>query len=417
MSPEPNGVVGIAIAALGGAAIGVERQWSGHASGPLARIGGIRTFTLLGTVAGLAGWLWGTGAAALGAVLLAGAVGMVIAGYVAISGRDVEGTTEVAALVTVGAGVLAGLGHLALSSGIIAVTTLLLVEKSHLHRGIAKIDDTELRAGVRFAVMAAVILPLLPEGPFGPLGGIRPRLLWLLVLFFSGVSFVGYIARRAVGQKHGYALAGLLGGLVSSTNITFAFARESRDRPELSPALALGILAACAVLFVRVAVTMAVLNTDLVASVLPYFAAPFVVGTALAYVGWKRMRKDRGEKPEPPSSPLHLRSALQMAALFQIVLFAVYLAKERWGDSGLLASGALLGLTDMDALTISMARTASDPALVRIAAQAVALGVISNTIFKMAAAALIGRGSVRTLVPLGLAATVVALGASLYFIR
>ena len=417
MSLEPNGVVRIAIAALGGAAIGLERQWSGHASGPTGRIGGIRTFTLLGALGGIAGWLWATGAAPLGAVLLAGAAGIVIAGYVAVSSRDIEGTTEVAGLVTVGAGALAGVGYLALASGIIAVTTLLLVEKTRLHRTVERLGDTEIHAGVRFAVMAAVILPLLPEGPFGPLGGVRPRLLWLLVLFFSGMSFVGYIARRAVGQKHGYALAGLLGGLVSSTNITFVFARESRDNPDLSPALALGILAACAVLFLRVAVAAAVLNTGLMVAVLPYFAAPFLVGTALAFVGWRRMQKAGKEKPEEPSNPLHLRSALQMAALFQIVLFVVYIAKEQWGNSGLLASGALLGFTDMDALTISMARTASDPALVRTAAQAVALGVISNTVLKAAAAALIGRGSVRLFVPLGLVLTAVALGASLYFLR
>ncbi|HTK68494.1 MAG TPA: MgtC/SapB family protein [Candidatus Eisenbacteria bacterium] len=415
MSVETNGVIRIAIAALGGLAIGLERQWSGHASGPSARIGGIRTFTLLGGLAAAAGWLWTVGASALAAVLLAGAVGIVIAGYVAVSGRDVEGTTEVAALVTVAAGTLAGLGYLALGSGVIAVTALLLVEKTRLHRTVEKLDDTGIRAGIRFAVMAAVVLPLLPEGPFGPLGGVRPRLLWLLVLFFSGMSFVGYIARRAVGQMHGYALAGLLGGLVSSTNITFAFSRESREDPSLSGALALGILAACAVLFLRVAVSAAVLNTSLMVAVLPYLAAPFLVAAALVLVGWKRAQASRGEEAGEPSNPLHLRSALQMAALFQIVLFAVYLATKHWGDSGLLASGAILGLTDMDALTISMARTASDPALVRTAAQAVALGVISNTLFKAGAAALIGRGAVRTLVPLGLAATVAAIGASLYF--
>lgn len=416
MSLEPNGVVRIAIAALGGAAIGLERQWSGHASGPAARIGGIRTFTLLGGLAGVAGWLWVDGAAPLAAVLLAGAVGIVIAGYVAISGKDVEGTTEVAALVTVGAGVLSGLGYLALASGIIAVTALLLVEKTRLHSTVEKLDDTEIRAGVRFAVMAAVILPILPEGPFGPLGGVRPRLLWLLVLFFSGMSFVGYVARRVAGRKHGYALAGLLGGLVSSTNIAFAFSRESRDNPSVSGPLALGILAACAILFVRVAVAAAVLNTSLLTALLPYLAAPFLVGAALVFVGWKRAQKSGGE-PEEPSNPLHLRSALQMAALFQIVLFAVYLAQETWGNSGLLASGAILGLTDMDALTISMARTASDPALTGTAAQAVGLGMISNTLLKAAAAAIFGRGAVRALVPLGLAATAVALAASLYFLR
>ena len=79
--------------------------------------------------------------------------------------------------------------------------------------------------------MAAVILPLLPAGPFGPLGGVRPRQLWALVLFFSGLSFVGYLARRAAGPGRGYALAGTLGGVLSSTSVTLTFSRLSRESP------------------------------------------------------------------------------------------------------------------------------------------------------------------------------------------
>ena len=96
---------------------------------------------------------------------------------------------------------------------------------------------TELEAAARFAVMAVVILPLLPEGPYGPAGGIRPRELWALVLLFAGLSFAGYIARRVVGAKHGYPVAGLLGGLMSSTSVTLAFSRASRDEPKASLAL------------------------------------------------------------------------------------------------------------------------------------------------------------------------------------
>ena len=125
------------------------------------------------------------------------------------------------------AGVLAVTGSVRLASGIIAITTLLLVEKSRLHSLVKGIDDVALRSGVRFAVMALVVLPLLPEGPYGPLGGVRPRELWALVLLFSGLSFAGYIARRLVGPDQGYLVTGLLGGLVSSTNVTLTFARTS----------------------------------------------------------------------------------------------------------------------------------------------------------------------------------------------
>src|SRR5262245_973143 len=187
-------VIAVLIAALGGAAVGLERQWSGHADGPRARFAGIRTFTMLGAVGGFSGWLWTAGITTPAAILLTGAVAIVAAAYVAGSRQDVDGTTEVAALIVLAAGLLAGIGSASIASGVIAILVLLLVEKSRLHSLVRRIDDEGLRSGVRFAVMALVILPLLPEGPFGPLGGVRPRQLWVLVLFFSGLSFAGSIA-------------------------------------------------------------------------------------------------------------------------------------------------------------------------------------------------------------------------------
>jgi uncharacterized membrane protein (DUF4010 family) len=191
-----SSIVGLLIAALGGAAVGLERQWSGHADGPGARFAGIRTFTMLGAVGGLSGWLWTAGAAAPAAILLAGAVAVVAAAYIAGSRQDIDGTTEVAALVVLAAGLLAGMGSIRLASGIIALLTLLLVEKSRLHALVQQIDDVGLRSGVRFAVMALVVLPLLPEGPFGPAWrdpaarnlGARPVLLGIELRRLPGAS-------------------------------------------------------------------------------------------------------------------------------------------------------------------------------------------------------------------------------------
>ena len=188
---QPEVILALLIATLGGTAVGLERQWSGHAAGPGARFAGIRTFTMLGAVSGLSGWLLTLGQQGAAIALLAGATAIVVAAYVAASRHDVDATTEVAALVVIAAGVLSGLGSYRLASGIIALVTLLLVEKSRLHSMVARIDDVSLRAAMRFGVMALVVLPLLPSGPYGPLGGVRPRELWALVLFFSGLSFLG----------------------------------------------------------------------------------------------------------------------------------------------------------------------------------------------------------------------------------
>lgn len=411
-----EGALAIGVAALGGAAIGLERQWSGHAVGPRARIGGIRTFTLLGIAGGIAGWLWSEGAPSLAGALLLGAAALVVAGYAVASKSDPDGTTEVAALVVLAAGALAGTGQFRLASAIVAVSALLLVEKSRLHAAVSRLDDAGVRAGIRFAVMAIVILPLLPEGPFGPWGGVRPRQLWVWVLLFSGISFAGFILRRAVGERRGDLVAGLVGGLVSSTSVTFGFARASRDHESRSRSLAYGLLAACAVMIVRILAATAILNPRLCLALLPYAAPPFIA-TAVATATGLRGEAPRDRALAGPANPLEIRAALQMALLFQIVLFVVHEVEGTYGGVGLAVTGAVLGLTDMDALTISMAQSAATDAAVRAAAFALGVGILSNTIFKAVVSAVIGRGPLRAIVPGALALSAAASAAALLLVR
>jgi uncharacterized membrane protein (DUF4010 family) len=407
-----SAILGLVIAALGGAAVGLERQWSGHADGPAARFGGIRTFTMLGAVGGLSGWLWSTGTTSPAAILFAGGVAAVVVAYVAASRVDVDGTTEVAALIVLAAGLLAGLGFIKLASGIIALVTLLLVEKSRLHSMVRRIYDVELRSAARFAVMALVVLPLLPAGPFGPLGGVRPRELWALVLFFSGLSFAGYVARRAVGPGQGYLVTGWLGGLLSSTNVTFTFARASRTDPSIERALAFGTVAANAMLYPRVLLVTAVLNRSVVGSLLPYLVPPAVVAFLVAASGARRPGSS-DPAGTTPQNPLQLKAALQMAVLFQTVLMAVHAARRIWGASGIFTSAAILGLTDVDALTLSMTRDVAQTVSPAIAAAAIATGILANTTMKLGLALFFGTPRFRLIAGGALAAMLVALAAAL----
>lgn len=340
MTVELNDAVGILIATLGGAAVGLEREWSGHANGPGARFAGIRTFTLLGLQSGFAGWLWFNDLHVIATLLAAGCTALIVAAYIAASRVDVDGTTEVAALVVLGAGLVAGMHELRLASAIMAITTLLLVEKSRLHSIVARIDDASLRAGFRFAVMAVVILPILPAGPYGPLGGVRPRQLWAMVLFFSGLSFAGYLARRSLGPNRGYPVAGMLGGIVSSTNVTLAFARAIRTEMEAGTPLALGVIGASAVMCLRVLVATAVLNVSVSAALIPYLLAPFLTAALIAWWGLNK-HQTVGLANEAPSNPLQFVAALQMALLFQVVLFAVRWAQNTWGETGVFLSAGV----------------------------------------------------------------------------
>jgi len=404
----------LVVALLGGMAVGIERQWSGKADGPRARFAGIRTFTLLGLVAGLAGWLWTTGLTGPAVILLAGLGALVVVAYQAASRTDIDGTTEVSAFVVLAAGVLAGVGYERLASGIIAITLLFLVEKKQLHRLVRRLDVVEIRAGARFAIMAAVILPLLPEGPYGPLGGVRPRQLWALVLFFSGLSFLGYLARRAVGRGRGLAVAGLLGGMVSSTSVTLTYSRMSHDAKLPGRSLAAGVMGANALMFVRVLIATLALERSLAVALWPALIAPAAIGFLLFWTGVRNRNTDSEQKDED-RNPLQIWAALQMTVLFQLVLFGVSYATATFGQQGLVGSAVLLGLADVDALTLSMSKAATtQSAPANAAAFALLVGVLTNTIVKLSLALVIGRGAYRWRAVLGLAGMAIALGVALY---
>ncbi|MEO8479047.1 MAG: MgtC/SapB family protein [Gemmatimonadota bacterium] len=414
------------LATLVGLAVGLEREWSGHTSGPDARFAGIRTFALLGTVGGFAGWFARTDQPALGVAVAAGAMVFVVAAFMAAMrrhGTTADSTTEVAGLVVIVIGITAGLGHRAIASAAATLVVVLLTEKSALQRASQRLDANELRATVQFAVMALVILPLLPNRTFGPYDAFNPRQLWWVVLLFSGLNFAGYIARRVVGETRGLGITGLLGGLVSSTAVTFNFSRRSRHDNALAQPLAFGVAAACTVLLPRLVVVAAVLQPRLLGELVPLLAPPFVAGTALlAGALWRDRDRGRTQAAEasttthdPLQNPLAVWSSLQMAVAFQVVLFAVAWVQASVGNPGVLASAGLLGLTDMDALTFAMTQLASDNAQTHLAALAIAIGVISNTILKSTVVLTLGSARFRYLAITALAAIGAASAAALWW--
>ena len=411
------------VAGLVGLAVGIEREWSGHASGPDARFAGARTFLLLGLLGGVAGGLIPGPYAALGIVLLSGGVALSVAAYAVAARRAaapegagaVDGTTETAALVVLALGTLAGLGFQALASGAAAVVVLALGEKARVHRVVHAIGEGEMRAALQFAVLALVVLPILPDQSYGPLGGVRPRSLWIIVLLFSALNFAGYLARRAVGPDRGYGVTGVLGGLVSSTAVTFHFSRQSRREPQVAPSLGLGVVGACTVLLPRVAVVSAVLNPAVTLALVPYLAPPLAVGGAVVAYAVTRSAPAASTASRAESrSPLGLASSIQMAVAFQLVLWAVAFVRQTWGSEAVLASAALLGLTDTDALTLSMSRLGASEAAVALGARAIAVGVLSNTLVKLVVTLALGEPRFRRVASVGLAALAAACGLGLW---
>ena len=420
---EATLAIRLGVAVLVGAAVGVEREWSGQtlrtprrprvpAAARSAGFAGVRTFLLLGALGGGAGLLLALGLGLAGAVVLAAGGALVVAGYAAIRHRphaDVGGTTEAAALLVLTLGALAGLGHLTLAAGTGALTTLALREKARLHWLVRRIGEQELRGALQFAVLALVVLPLLPAGPVAALAGVRPRTLWAVVLLFCAVNFAGFVARRVVGAARGYGITGLLGGIVSSTAVTLHFARQSRLEPALGPSLAYGVLGACTVVLPRVALISLVLNAAVARALAPLLLIPAAVGLVLLLLAMRRQEAPAASASSAErESPLRLWLAVQMAVAFQLAIWLIAYAQAAFGDTGVLASAVALGVTSTDALTVSMSRLGAEPGQAALAARAIAVGVLATTVVKLALALLLGGPGFRRTAAMGLGALAAA---------
>lgn len=400
ITPELDTAIKLVVAGLVGLAAGVEREWSGHATGPNARFAGARTFLLFGLLGGVAGLLLGAGWANAAAVLLAGAAALAVTAYAVAARRGgpdpMDGTTEAAALLVLALGTASGLGLVRLAAATGAVLVLALREKHAVQRFVQQLDELELRAAFQFAVLALVLLPLLPTGPFGPLGGFRPRELWIVVLIVSGLNFAGYIGRRATGPVSGTVLTGLLGGLFSSTAVSLSLSRQSREYPESSGSLALGVVAACAMLLPRLAVLTLALQPALLPTLLPYLLPQVLLCLLAVLSGLARRDRHRDDVPlDPARNPLRLGSALLLALGFQTVLVLVSLVRGRFGGAGVLVSAGFLGLTDMDALALSMSRLATTSDLRALAGTAIGVGLLANTLLKLGLVVALGAGAFR----------------------
>jgi uncharacterized membrane protein (DUF4010 family) len=385
-----------AAALLIGALIGVEREK--RRSEGMEGIGGLRTFILFALIGAVAGFLSRGGGVpwVLLAVLLPVSA-LVFAGYSQTS-RPPDSTfgltTEIAAVTVFLLGAMTMLGHRELAIGLGVVTAAALAYKQPLHGRVAKLGWDDVYAGVRLLVATFNILPLLPDRTVDPWEALNPYKLWLLVILISSLSLVGYIATRWLGAGRGTVLTGITGGLVSSTAVTLSFARRSRDEPTAGAALACGILLAWAVMFGRVLVMVLAVNASLIYPLLLPFAAMGVMTLLAAWLLYRRGGEAAGVQDVPLKNPFSLTAAVQFALVFAAVLLLVKLTQFYFPRDGVYIVAALAGLTDVDAITLSMAEyaKANSPT---VAAIAVVIAAISNTVVKCGMVATLGGPALR----------------------
>jgi uncharacterized membrane protein (DUF4010 family) len=385
MPPTP--FLQLAVALGLGLLVGLQRERMDSA------IAGIRTFaliTLLGTVAALLGKVFGGWVVAVG--FLASAALVVSGNVVRMQSKEADPgqTTEFTALVMYGIGALVVIAPMPVAVVLGGVVAVLLNLREPLHRFVGKMEEGDLRAIMQLALIALVILPVLPDRPMGPYDVLNPYQIWWMVVLIVGLSLAGYVGYKMFGAHGGAVVGGLLGGLISSTATTASYARRTREEPDSSRLAALVVVLAASVVFGRVLVEIGAVAPRSFLALAPPIGAMLGVGALISAGIWIRSRQKESEPPGQ-ANPAELKSALLFGAIYAAVLLAVAFARDRFGTAGLYTVAGLSGLTDMDAITLSTARLVEGGGLEPGTGwRAILIAAMSNLVFKAGIVAVLG---------------------------
>lgn len=382
---EIFGRLGIALGL--GLLIGLQRERTD------ARLAGFRTFplvTLFGALSGLlaesyGGWIVAGGLLALALIIVGGNLPLMRGG-----GEPPGVTTEVTMLVMYSVGVYLMTGDLAVAIAICGAVAVLLHLKPQLHSLAAKIGDRDFTAVMQFALISLVVLPVLPDRYYGPYEVLNPFRIWLMVVLIVGISLSGYVAYKFLGVRAGSWAAGILGGLISSTATTVSVSRRSADVPGAAQLSAFVILVASAIVFLRVGILIGATAPSFLRSALLPLLAMFAVLIVVGGINLCGPGREAGPPPEQ-GNPTELRSALLFGLLYALVLLAVAAANTAFGDRGLYVAAVLSGLTDMDAITLSIAQLVSTGEVApETGWRLILVAALSNLAFKAGIVAMVG---------------------------
>src|SRR5262245_33620565 len=385
-------------AAIGlGLLLGLERERKRDAE---LLFGGVRTFALIALLGAVGAFLQhelDQGWLVLAAFVAVSA--LVIVSYATSAAHGEVGiTTEITALLAFIAGALCGWNHVGVASVTTVVCLLLLTLKDFLHGLAQRVEIEDVQATLQFAVISVIILPLLPNQNFGPppVDVVNPYKIWLMVVLIAGLNFLGYLLVKMLGNEHGFLVTGILGGLVSSTAVTLSFSQRSRREPVMSSAFVLAIVVAWSIMFLRVVVMVGLVNNALAGGLAVALGGMAAVGLLVSLVLWRRSRSHETGVVAAGANPFELSEAIKFGLLFGIVTIVAKAAQVYLGATGLYLAGAVAGLTDVDAISLSMANLATtSPESLTVAERVIIIAVLANTLVKAGMAAFMGTPALR----------------------
>lgn len=385
-----------------GFVLGLEREYSQYSEkGEI--FAGLRTFTLVALLGFLTAYL---GITFTYWIFISGFLGVVtivaISYWVTSNEGNIGSTTEFAIIFTFLLGGLVLVGSINLSLALTVITLVLLSLKLRLKSMIGQLTQKELFAFVRFVVIALLILPFLPNEFYGPYEVINPREVGWIIVLTSGIGFVGYILMKFLGTDRGILLTSILGGLVSSTLVTFTFSKKSKETPELSQNYAVGIFAAATMMVLRIFLLVFIFNkTMLIQLTIPLLIILLTTFGIALYFYNKQFEKQHAIDKIVLGDPLNIKNAVFFGVFYMGILLLVSYANHAYGTKGIYLSSAISALTDIDAIAISVSKLGGTTMNLLIAQNAILLATLSNTVVKIGIAVFTGSRQLKKYVLFG----------------
>lgn len=381
-------LIGLIAAMAAGLLIGLERGWAQRHLEAGHRVAGFRTFSLVGFTGGVAGLLPDL----IAATIALGIIAALLIGFAAsVREGQSSATNMIAAMLTF----LIGITAVRLSPSIALAAAggafILLSSRQSLHRLLRGLTETEIEAVGRFALVALVVLPLLPDADLGPYEAWNPRKIWMVVVLVAGFSFLGYVAARKFGSNRGVLIMALTGAIVSSTAVTADYARRLRAEPALRGVLTAGIAIASIVMFVRVQLLTAILAPRALPTLALMLAAPMLVAGALALVTWRRQTMQDGPSVKL-GNPFDFAPALLLAGLVALFSLIARWALDIYGGQGVAVVLGLTGMMDVDAAVLTLSGMPEAAMNSATAGFILAAPVLANTGVKAVIAMVIAGG-------------------------
>ncbi len=396
----------LAVVVFIGMLIGLEREYARNKEEKI--FAGIRTFPLIGLYGFTSALISSITQNWVYAIFFLGFAGLSIAAYYS-SAKDgkVGGTSEVSAFIVFILGSLVYWGYILLPVVLAIIITMFLSLKIQLHSFVGKVNAADIYATLKLAIITLIILPVLPDKTYGPFDVLNPRLIWYMVIFVSGISFVGYIFIKLLGKDKGIIVTSLLGGLVSSTALTYSLTKKSKLEEPLSFNYGLGVITASSMMFLRVLLIIAILNVELA---IPLFI-PLVIFALAGVIASIIFYKKNVNIPEAEielKNPFELKSAFVFGIIFGLTIFLAKAAQVYFGDQGLFAASALAGFSSVDAISISISKLFGSTISLFVAMKAILFATISNTVIKMSISSFWGSNILKYVVWKGLGVMLIA---------